>query len=172
KGYFGLYEGTRGDQVIVYHGSSVAVPSPDIYHSRDNVDFGKGFYLTPIKQQAEKWASRFKLRKECGIVSVYEFDFDTCRKNFSVMEFEGYTEEWLDFIVSCRNVADKSAYDIVAGGVANDRVFNTIELYFEGLIEKQEAIKRLRYMEPNRQICIRRQEIIERYLCFVEREVI
>lgn len=60
--------------------------------------------------------------------------------------------------------------DVVIGGVANDKVFNTIELYFEGLIEQDEAIKRLRYEKPNLQICIRNQKIIERYLRFVESE--
>lgn len=156
----------------VYHGSSVEVSSPDVYHSRDNVDFGKGFYLTPIREQAEKWAARFKLRKGNGIISVYEFDIENCKNSFRMLEFDGYTEEWLDFITACRNVTDKSTYDFVVGGVANDKVFNTIELYFEGLIEKQEAIKRLRYMKPNRQICIRRQEIIEKYLRFVGSEEI
>ena len=156
--------------MIVYHGSSVAVSSPDVYHSRDNVDFGKGFYLTPIKEQAEKWALRFKIRKGHGIVSKYEFDMEACKDFFQMLEFGGYTEEWLDFITTCRNVADKSTYDLVIGGVANDKVFNTIELYFDGLIEKREAIKRLRYIEPNQQICIRRQEIIEKYLRFVESE--
>lgn len=45
--------------MIVYHGSSIEVAKPDIYHSRDNVDFGKGFYITSIKEQAAKWAARF-----------------------------------------------------------------------------------------------------------------
>lgn len=137
--------------MIVYHGSLEEVVSPDVYHSRDNVDFGKGFYLTPIKEQAEKWAMQFKIRKGCGVVSKYEFDIENCKNTFQISEFEEYTEEWLDFITACRSVTDKSTYDVVIGGVANDKVFNTIELYFDGLIEKREAIKRLRYIEPNRQ---------------------
>lgn len=158
--------------MIVYHGSSLEVPMPDIYHSRDNVDFGKGFYVTPIKEQAEKWAARFKRRKGRGIVSIYEFQLEACKNEFQVLEFEGYTNEWLDFITNCRNTADESIYDLVIGGVANDKVFNTIELYFDGLIEKEEAIKRLRYMTPNLQLCIRRQDMIEKYLRFVESEEI
>lgn len=156
--------------MIVYHGSLEEVVSPDVYHSRDNVDFGKGFYLTPIKEQAEKWAMRFKIRKGCGVVSKYEFDIKNCKNTFQISEFEEYTEEWLDFVTACRSVTDKSTYDVVIGGVANDKVFNTIELYFDGLIEKREAIKRLRYIEPNRQICILRQEIIENYLHFLGSE--
>lgn len=34
--------------MILYHGSFVAVNQPDLVHSRKNVDFGKGFYVTPI----------------------------------------------------------------------------------------------------------------------------
>ena len=158
--------------MIVYHGSSLEVAAPDIRHSRDNVDFGKGFYVTPIKEQARKWAARFKLRKGHGTISAYELDIDACRHTLQVLEFEGYTGAWLDFITACRSLTDKSCYDLVIGGVANDKVFNTIELYFDGLIEKDEAIKRLRYMKPNLQICIRRQDAIEKYLRFIGSEEI
>lgn len=158
--------------MIVYHGSSIEVNRPDIYHSRDNVDFGKGFYITPIEEQAHKWAARFKRHQGHGILSVYEFDVDACKSCGKVLEFGGYTEEWLDFITTCRRMENKSEYDIVIGGVANDKVFNTIELYFEGLIAKEEAIKRLRYEKPNLQICIRNQELIEKYLHFLKSEEI
>lgn len=58
-------------------------------------------------------------------------------------------------------------YDIVMGGVANDRVFDTIELFFDGLIDKVVALQRLQYHQPNYQICIRTQVIIDRYLHFM-----
>lgn len=158
--------------MIVYHGSSVEVRNPDIYHSRDNVDFGKGFYITPIREQACKWAMRFLKRQGTGVVSTYQFNIEGCKKKYKVLEFNGYTEEWLDFITNCRRLTNKSDYDIVIGGVANDKVFNTIELYFEGLIEKKEAIKRLRYEKPNLQICIRNHKIMDNYLHFIESEEI
>ncbi len=56
--------------------------------------------------------------------------------------------------------------DIVIGGVANDKVFNTIERYLDRLIDKAEAIKRLRYEKPNLQVCFRTQEAIDEYLRF------
>ena len=49
--------------------------------------------------------------------------------------------------------------------MANDKVFNTVELYFEGLIDKVEAINRLRYEEPNLQLCFRTEKALE-YLHF------
>ena len=51
-------------------------------------------------------------------------------------------------------------YDLVVGGVANDKVFNTVELFFDGLIDKAEAIKRLRYEKPNVQICFRTERAL------------
>lgn len=34
--------------MIVFHGSSETVYSPDVEHSFRNLDFGKGFYVTPM----------------------------------------------------------------------------------------------------------------------------
>ena len=61
-----------------------------------------------------------------------------------------------------------SDYDIIEGGIANDRVFNTIELYFNGLIDKGEALKRLSYEQPNNQICLLNQSLIDKYLHFID----
>ena len=71
------------------------------------------------------------------------------------MKFDSYSEEWLDFILNCRSGKDSTKYDLVVGGVANDKVFNTVELFFDGLIDKTEAINRLRYEKPNLQSCFR-----------------
>ena len=59
-------------------------------------------------------------------------------------------------------------YDLVEGGIANDRIFNTIELYDAGLITREEALVRLRYEKPNNQICLIRQELVDKYLVFKE----
>ena len=55
---------------------------------------------------------------------------------------------------------DSTDYDLVVGGVANDKVFNTVELFFDGLIDKTEAINRLRYEKPNLQICFRTEKAL------------
>ena len=140
--------------MILYHGSFIAIPVPDLVHSRENVDFGKGFYTTPLYEQAVKWCGKFKRQGEAGIVSKYHFDENTM-EFLKIKEFSSYSEDWLDFILMCRRGKDETDYDIVVGGVANDKVFNTVELFFDGLIDKQEAIKRLKYEKPNLQICFR-----------------
>ena len=157
--------------MILYHGSHVEVKKPDLAYSRNNLDFGKGFYTTPIQEQAEKWASRFQRRGKKGIVSIYEID-ETILDQISVLRFASYSEEWIDFILKCRRGQDDTDYDIVIGGVANDKVFNTVELYNENLIDKAEAIKRLKYEKPNLQICFRNQTIMDEYLKFERSEML
>ena len=63
--------------------------------------------------------------------------------------------------MSCRSGRDTTNYDIVIGGVANDKVFNTVELFWDGLIDKTEAINRLRYEKPNLQSCFRTEKALE-----------
>lgn len=77
-----------------------------------------------------------------------------------VLKFDSYSEQWLDFVLNCRSGNDTAVYDLVAGGVANDKVFNTVELFFDGLIDKKEAISRLRYEKPNLQICFRTEKAL------------
>lgn len=158
--------------MIVYHGSYIEIKNPDTLHSRDNVDFGKGFYITPIREQAVKWASRFKRNNGKGIVSSYELNMDAVYMEVKVLEFDEYTEEWLDYITACRNGKTVATYDVAIGGVANDKVFNTIELFIDGLINKSEAIKRLHYEKPNLQICIYSQKIIDENITFIESEML
>ena len=64
----------------------------------------------------------------------------------------------MDFILNCRSGKDSTDYDLVVGGVVNNKVFNTVELFFDGLIDKIEAINRLRYEKPNLQICFRTEK--------------
>mgnify|MGYP000005466051 FL=1 len=149
--------------MILYHGSCLEISKPDLIHSRDNVDFGRGFYTTPIHEQAVKWCEKFKRRGKEGIVSRYDFD-ETAFQDLRILKFDNYSEEWLDFILNCRTGKDTTDYDIVIGGVANDKVFNTVELYFDHLIDKKEAIRRLRFEKPNLQICLRTQKALDEYL--------
>lgn len=46
------------------------------------------------------------------------------------------------------------------GGAANDKVFNTVELFLDGLIDKTEVIRRLQYEKPNLQMCFRTEKAL------------
>ena len=140
--------------MILYHGSYIEVSEPNLSYYRNNLDFGKGFYTTPIHDQAKKWCEKFKRNNKKGIVSYYTLDAEAYN-SLKIKIFSSYNEEWIDFILACRNGKDMSDYDIVEGGIANDKVFNTVELYFSGLIDRSEALNRLRFEKPNWQVCLR-----------------
>ena len=148
----------------VYHGSNVTVDKPDLLHSKEHVDFGRGFYVTTIYAQAEKWSRRFKRRGDEGIVSTYEFD-EAAYEVLKILKFDAYSETWLEFVLNCRREWDSTDYDLVIGGVANDKVFNTVELFFDGLIDKKEALRRLQYEKPNMQMALRTEKALS-YLKF------
>ncbi|AXU29184.1 TPA: DUF3990 domain-containing protein [Clostridioides difficile] len=153
--------------MIVYHGSYCVVKMPNIIFSRDSLDFGKGFYLTSIKTQALNWTERFKKRGKKAYLNIYSLDIDELKKSCNVKIFDSYNLEWLDFILECRNMSDiYMKYDVIIGGIADDKIYNTIELYQDNLIEKDEALKRLKYYKPNEQICITNQNVIDKYLKF------
>ncbi|MDE6163695.1 MAG: DUF3990 domain-containing protein [Bacteroides sp.] len=44
---------------------------PDVYHSREHLDFGKGLYLTSLFDQAHKYVMRFLLRKQKAYINGY-----------------------------------------------------------------------------------------------------
>lgn len=58
----------------LFHGSNTVVDRPDVARSRDRLDFGRGFYLTSVKKQAELWARRKAMRAGGRpLVNVYDF---------------------------------------------------------------------------------------------------
>lgn len=152
--------------MILYHSSPFIVSSPDILHSRDNLDFGKGFYLTLIDRQALNYAQRFIRRN--GNAYLNRYMLDDSISGFKLKTFDSYDEEWLDFVAENRKGVSETVYDLIEGGIANDKVFNTIDLYFSGYINKEEALGRLAYEKPNHQICITSQELIDRHLHFID----
>lgn len=131
--------------MILYHGSNVAVEKPKILQSDRRLDFGTGFYLTSSYEQAERWAFLTAKRRGEGkqIITTYDFNVGAL-SSLKVMRFEKSSVEWLKFVSNNRNVSNFSdESDIVIGPVANDRTMPVIKLYFSGIYDETETIKRL-----------------------------
>lgn len=75
--------------MTVYHASNFIIESPDIYHSRDFLDFGKGFYLTSLIEQAKKYAQRFLYQGDKAYLNHYNLDENLDNK-FNIKEFGDY----------------------------------------------------------------------------------
>lgn len=72
----------------IYHGGTNIIERPIAAAGRQRLDFGKGFYVTDIKTQAESWAERMqRIRQEQGIVNVYELDMDRVKSNSATSVF-------------------------------------------------------------------------------------
>ena len=152
----------------LYHSSSVVVERPDLEHSRKYLDFGRGFYLTSILEQAQRYGERFKRRGKDAWLNIYEFSCDETEWN--IFRFEAYDKAWLDFISKCRAGEDDSNYDLVVGGIANDRVILTLDRYLTGEISLQETLGLLEFVTPNIQYCVRSEEMLRRCLTYIKSE--
>ena len=150
----------------VYHASSVIVERPDTEHSRSFLDFGPGFYVTTLEQQAIDYGQRFIRRGREAWLNLYEMREDFAE--WKVLSFDAYNEAWLDFVSECRAGRIQGDWDIVRGGIANDKVFRTLDLYFSGDISKHDALRRLVYEQPNYQLCFRTQQAIDQCLTHIE----
>lgn len=148
------------------HASTERVEKPDCTLGRDNLDFGRGFYLTDIYEQANMWAHRRAIRKNApAMVNVYNLDREGLLSESRSKIFDSYDEEWIQFIVACRNGDPVwKDFDYIEGGVADDRIINTVTMYMQGYLSKEETIKRLSYLKPNNQICIINQSLLDNIL--------
>ena len=159
--------------ITLYHGTYLSVPEPLAKIGRKKLDFGPGFYLTKIESQAKDWAiiiASRKGRETKAVVNIYHFNIESAEAdNVRIKRFDTYNIEWLNYVVDCRKGKDISLdYDIVEGGVANDNVIDTVEDYEKGIITAEQALGQLRYKKVNHQICILNQEVIDKYLLYVE----
>ena len=149
----------------LYHSSTQTVEHPDTHHSRDYIDFGKGFYLTSIYDQAIKYGQRFIRRNRPAWLNTYEFAENV--EGWKVLRFEFYDKAWLDFISKCRAGEDDTDYDMIVGGIANDRVILTLDRFFAGELSQEETLGLLKYEKPNIQYCIRSEQMLQKCLTFV-----
>jgi len=164
----------------LYHGSYVEITEPDLNRGRYNLDFGKGFYVTGLAEQAEKWAWRRVVMARLipdivnpkPVVSVYKLDLDS--PDLNVLAFDGYTEEWLDFVVGNRKrekPMNGCDHDIIFGNVADDDVAAVVDDYIKlqekGRIDaegKRFFIGQLRFSKPNDQYCM----VTKKAICMLE----
>lgn len=156
------------NEIIVYHGGTEIVKRPICKFGRKNLDFGQGFYVTNLREQAVKWAENMsRSRNKPALLNRYKLNRKAIIQEAHCKIFEAYNIQWLEFIISNRsglNVAE--AFDYVEGGVANDRVVDTVNLYIAGLMELETALRELSKHQPNNQMCILNQDIITKYLTY------
>ena len=150
--------------MILYHGSDIEVENPRIIRSEKGRDFGCAFYLTPIKEQAERMAKRKQRmnKSSSAIVSVFEWD-EKEKYGLKYKQFKNPDLEWLEMIIACRtNPSFNHGYDIVEGKIADDNVGETILFVIDGVMKKEDAIERLKFQKINSQIAFCNEAALKR----------
>lgn len=152
--------------MIVYHGSSEVVRKPDTLHSYCALDFGKGFYVTTVREQAERWARRkADLFGGTPVVSRYRMRDDLSQ--FRVRRFPDDLMEWIEFVCDCRDGKPTyQQYDIIIGKVANDKVFRVVDMYHSGIWDKERALHEIRAYPNYDQIAFITQSAIDALLLY------
>ena len=148
----------------LYHGSNVVIESINLAMCRPYKDFGKGFYLTDIEEQAKQMAKRVaRIYGGSPIVNSFEIQ-DDFRKlsNIKIKDFGiQTTEEWAKFVMNNRNrtftdeantLCNKdNKYDIVIGPVADDNMALLFRLYENEIIDFETLLKGMIYKKTSSQ---------------------
>ena len=148
----------------LYHGSNLAIDEIDLSKCKPYKDFGQGFYLTEIKEQAEQMAKRTSAIHG-GEPVVTEFDFDeTALQTLSVKIFENPCEEWALFVMAnrSRNSAQPThCFDIVIGPVADDTIATLFRNFDDGIIELLMLVNGLKYKKVSSQYLFHSAEALK-----------
>lgn len=132
---------------VLYHGTISEIVKVDVTRGRDKKDFGKGFYIAVSKSQAvgmmhkkQREASRRSRNKNVENIKeyLYEVTLDTeYAKSLDIKVFEQADEEWLDFILMCREKGGiPHEHDVVIGPTADDDTMLCLRAYWDGLYGK------------------------------------
>jgi hypothetical protein len=151
--------------MIVYHGSTIVVDKPDVEHSFRPLDFGKGFYVTTVREQAVRWAHRKADVLEWAKPILNIYDMAEIPVSLSTKTFPDDLEEWINFVCECRDGSIEYAkYDIVMGKVANDKVFRVVDMYHSGIWDMPRALKEIKAYPTYDQIAFITQKSIDAVL--------
>ncbi len=143
--------------MILYHGSNTYIEKIELQRCKPFKDFGRGFYCTTIKGQAELMAKRVAAIFG-GIAYVTQFELDENIFNDSgirTRKFEGPSKEWAMFVLNNRNRSftqsgsmecnHDNKYDLVVGPIANDDLALLFRTFTNGFIDLDALIKGMEY---------------------------
>lgn len=141
----------------LYHGSNTEIKTIDLVKCKPYKDFGKGFYLTEIEEQALQMARRTaSIYGGEAIITSFEFDEATAIKETSLLikRFDEPSEEWALFVMANRSREQKKPihkYDIVIGPIADDNIAMLFRNFEDGIIDLPMLASGLKYKKISSQ---------------------
>lgn len=123
----------------LYHGSKSGLEGPIRPMSRDRCDFGRGFYMGTEERQP--------LTLICNFERPVLYTLELCVDGLDVLELSA-ASDWAMLVAYCRGKLDgtigsplygrmasiEASYDVIAGPIANDRMFVVLDRFFNGEI--------------------------------------
>lgn len=142
--------------ITLYHGSNVTIDRIDLSKSLPDKDFGRGFYVTCLRHQAERMAlSKCQRSGGSPVVTVFEFDDGQVKKlKLKMKVFDKPSEAWAKFVLGNRHASRTGfshPFDIVIGPVANDAVATQLRLYEMDYISLRQLVRKLTFNQLNSQ---------------------
>jgi len=140
----------------LYHGSNSKIKNIDLAKCKPYKDFGQGFYLTEIEEQASQMARRTaSIYGGSAVVTQFEFDETALSDStLSIKRFEEPNEEWALFVMANRSRERQHPvheYDIVIGPVADDTIATLFRNFDDGIIDLPMLVKGLKYKKISSQ---------------------
>ena len=140
--------------ITLFHGSNQNFEQVDLEKSKDKRDFGRGFYMTTLREQAVRWAQNMFVRHGGLGQYVYEFALDIS-PDLRIKRFNGLDYEWLNMVKINRiNGGTQHDYDVVWGPVADDETMRTLALFVAGIYTEDMALQQLSFSKPSDQVSI------------------
>ena len=153
----------------LYHGTDARFNNISLDKAKAFKDFGKGFYLTSIPEQAVEWARSRGDQHRNEQVFVYKYRVNTAwmTDEFAIKECRLYSEEWLELIYRCRMGVFDPPYDIIYDRMADGRINETLEKYRQDKLSALGALQDLtRWRRKRDQYCFK----TEKACALLERE--
>ena len=167
---------------VLFHGSKKGLSEISVTGSRENCDFGKGFYLGETYNQALAFVC------ENDRSSVYSFRYSL--ENLTVKQFD-CSLEWMLAICYYRGtlgayaqseavgkaISGVEASDVIAAPIADNKMFYIMAQFTDGEINADVALHSLSASRLGLQYVFRSEKALEKlvpiekhYLCIPERE--
>lgn len=170
------YKGERDERSIFYHGSKKGISGGIAPISREECDFGQGFYMGTTTLQS----LTLVCAEERPRLYTVAFDFS----GLKVLEVE-IGMDWAMLIAWHRKQMEKvkgtpiyekyahlaDGYDVIVGYIANDRMYTELARFFNGTITDTALLKSLAVLDLGKQVVAITQKACDRIEILAEREL-
>ena len=135
----------------LYHAGLSVIYTPDIRRGRKNADFGPGFYLTPDRDFAVRWAGKD------AVINAYELDTE----GLDIRRLDR-DADWFRYIFRNRRGKDTLDADVIIGPIANDTIFDTLGILTSGYLDPEKALRLLRIGPAYTQAAVKTDRAVSR----------